>query len=127
MVAVGSIIFLLVVLLVLLLLVIGFETVGFKLWEALLIFIGSTLLFFTIDPSVLLYFRGSIGLGIIDLPLGFLAFQHFVSIGPPKNLAIGFDVAGFLIPLVVSIEMILERRSPLTVSIVGIIFIADIS
>jgi len=36
--------------LILLLLVVGFETVGFRLSEALLIFVGSTLLFFSFDP-----------------------------------------------------------------------------
>ncbi len=122
-----SIFFFLTAVVVLLLLILGFETVGFKLWEALLIFLGSTLLYFTLDPSVLLYFRGFIGLGVIDMPLGLLAFQGIVSVGPHKNLAIGFDVAGFLIPFVVSVSMIADRRSPAVASLIGIACVAGIS
>ncbi len=125
--SIGSIFFLLAALVVLLLLVVGFETVGFKLREALLIFVGSTLLFLISFPSVLLYFQGSVGLGIIDLPLGILVFQDLVAAGPHRNLAIGFDVAGFLIPFFVSVAMIIDRRSPALASLIGVICIASIS
>lgn len=125
--SVESIFFLLLAFVVLLLLVVGFETVGFKLWEALLIFVGSTLLFFLSDPSVLLYFRGSVGLGIIDLSLGFLAFQNVVTVGPHKDLAIGVDVAGFLIPFFVSVAMMIDKRSPAVASLIGIICVAAVS
>jgi hypothetical protein len=80
-----SIIFLLLAFLILLLLVFGFETVGFTLSEALLIFIGSTLLFLTPFPSALLYFRGSLGVGIIDVPLGFLCFKTSSLSGQEMN------------------------------------------
>ncbi|MGZ4901367.1 MAG: DUF1614 domain-containing protein [Halobacteriota archaeon] len=122
-----SIFFFLAAVVVLLLLILGFETVGFKRWEALLIFFGSTLLYFTLDPSLLLYFRGFIGLGVVDVPLGLLAFQGIVSVGPHKNLAIGFDVAGFLIPFFVSVWMIIDRRSPAMASLIGITCVAGIS
>ncbi|MDD1721021.1 MAG: DUF1614 domain-containing protein [Euryarchaeota archaeon] len=125
--SVESIFFLLAAFVVLLLLVVGFETVGFKLREALLIFVGSTLLFLISFPSVLLYFRGSVGLGIIDLPLGILVFKNLVTIGPHQDLAIGFDVAGFLIPFFVSVAMIVDRRSPAVASLIGVICIASIS
>ncbi len=122
-----SIFFLLIAFVVLLLLVVGFETVGFKLWEALLIFVGSTLLYFISDPSVLLYFRGSVGLGIIDLSLDFLAFQNIVTIGAYKDLAIGVDVAGFLIPFFISVGMMVDRRSPAVASLIGVTCVAAIS
>ncbi|MGA7074924.1 MAG: DUF1614 domain-containing protein [Halobacteriota archaeon] len=124
---VESITFLFLAFLILLLLVVGFETVGFKLSEALLIFIGSTLLFLTSFPSILLYFRGSLGLGIIDVPLGVLLFQEFFTVGPRNGLAIGFDLAGFLIPFFISLKMVLDHRSPIRASLIGIAFIAVIS
>ena len=52
---VESIFFVLLAFLILLLLVVGFGTCGFRLSEALLIFVVSTLLFFSFDPSILLY------------------------------------------------------------------------
>lgn len=124
---VAPIIFLFLAFLILLLLVVGVETVGFKLSEALLIFIGSMLLFVTSFPSILLYFRGSLGLGIIDVPLGILLFQEFVTVGTRNELAIGFDLAGFLIPFFISLKMVLDHRSPIRASLVGIVFIAVLS
>ncbi|MGZ4883278.1 MAG: DUF1614 domain-containing protein [Halobacteriota archaeon] len=124
---VESITFLFLAFLILLLLVVGFETVGFKLSEALLIFIGSTLLFLTSFPSILLYFHGSLGLGLIDVPLRVLLFQEFFTVGPRNGLAIGFDLAGFLIPFFISLKMVLDHRSPIRASLIGIAFIAVIS
>jgi uncharacterized membrane protein len=122
-----SIIYLFLAFLILVLLIFGFETVGFKLSEALLIFIGSTLLFLTSFPSILVYFRGSIGFGIIDAPLRVLLFQELVTVGPKTELAIGFDLAGFFIPFFVSLRMMLDRRSPFRASLIGIALIAVIS
>jgi len=124
---VESIAYLLFAFLILVLLVLGFETVGFRLSEAVLIFVGSTLLFLISFPSILLYFRGSLGIGIIDVPLGILAFQGFLVVGPRSDLAIGFDVAGFLIPFFISLKMMLDRRSPIRASLIGIAFIAVVS
>ena len=124
---VESISFLLLAFLILVLLVLGFETVGFRLSEAVLIFVGSTLLFLISFPSILLYFRGSLGIGIIDVPLGILAFQGFLVVGPRSDLAIGFDVAGFLIPFFISLKMMFDRRSPIRESLIGIAFIAVVS
>jgi uncharacterized membrane protein len=124
---VESIAYLLFAFLILVLLVLGFETVGFRLSEAVLIFVGSTLLFLISFPSILLYFRGSLGIGIIDVPLGILAFQGFFVVGPSNNLAIGFDVAGFLIPFFISLKMIFDRRSPIRASLIGIAFVAVVS
>ena len=122
-----SVNFLLLASLLLLLLVFGFETVGFKLSEALLIFIGSTVLFLTSFPSILLYFRGSLGFGIIDVPLGVLLFQDFLTVGPRNELAIGFDLAGFLIPFFISLKMIIDHRSPIGASLIGVSVIAIFS
>jgi uncharacterized membrane protein len=124
---VQSITFLLLAFLIILLLVVGFETVGFKLSEALLIFIGSTFLFLISFPSILLYFRGSLGFGIIDVPLRVLLFQELFTVGPRNGLAIGFDLAGFLIPFFISLKMMLNRRSPIQASVIGISVIALIS
>jgi uncharacterized membrane protein len=122
-----SVTFLLLASLILLLLVFGFETVGFKLSEALLIFIGSTVLFLTSFPSILLYFRGSLGFGIIDVPLGFLLFRDFLTVGPRNELAIGFDLAGFLIPFLISLKMMIDHRSPIKASLIGVSVIAIFS
>jgi uncharacterized membrane protein len=122
-----SVTFLLLASLILLLLVFGFETVGFKLSEALLIFIGSTVLFLTSFPSILLYFRGSLGFGIIDVPLGFLLFRDFLTVGPRNGLAIGFDLAGFLIPFLISLKMMIDHRSPIKASLIGVSVIAIFS
>ncbi len=122
-----SVNFLLLASLLLLLLVFGFETVGFKLSEALLIFIGSTVLFLTSFPSILLYFRGSLGFGIIDVPLGVLLFQDLLTVGPRNELAIGFDLAGFLIPFFISLKMIIDHRSPIRASLIGVSVIAIFS
>jgi uncharacterized membrane protein len=122
-----SVTFLLLASLILLLLVFGFETVGFKLSEALLIFIGSTVLFLTSFPSILLYFRGSLGFGIIDVPLGFLLFGDFLTVGPRNELAIGFDLAGFLIPFLISLKMMIDHRSPIRASLIGVSVIAIFS
>jgi uncharacterized membrane protein len=124
---VESISFVLLGFLILLLLVLGFETVGFRLSEAVLIFVGSTLLFLISFPSILLYFRGALGIGIIDVPLDFLAFHPFFAVGPISNLAIGFDVAGFLIPFLISLRMVIDRRSPIRASLIGIASIAALS
>ncbi|MGZ7133081.1 MAG: DUF1614 domain-containing protein, partial [Halobacteriota archaeon] len=124
---VESVSFLLLAFLILLLLVVGFETVGFKLSEAVLIFVGSTLLFLISFPSILLYFDGFLGIGIIDVPLRILAFQGFLVVGPRSDLAIGFDVAGFLIPFFISLRMIFDRRSPIRASLIGIACIAAVS
>ena len=124
---VESITYLFLAFLILLLLVVGFETVGFRLSEALLIFVGSTLLFLTSFPSILLYFHGSLGFGIIDLPLGVLLFQELFTVGPRNGLAIGFDLAGFLIPFFISIKMVLDHRSPVRASLIGIVFITAVS
>jgi uncharacterized membrane protein len=112
--------FLLIVFLVLLLLVFGFETVGFTLSETLLIFIGSTILFLTSFPSILLYFRGSLGFGIIDVPFGVLLFWGMIAVGPKNELAVGFDLAGFLIPFFISLKMMIDHRSPIRASFVGV-------
>ena len=122
-----SVTFLLLASLLLLLLVFGFETVGFKLSEALLIFIGSTVLFLTSFPSILLYFRGSLGFGIIDVPLGVLLFHDFLTVGPRNELAIGFDLAGFLIPFFISLKMVIDHRSPIRASLIGVSVIAIFS
>lgn len=122
-----SVTFLLLASLILLLLVFGFETVGFKLSEALVIFIGSTVLFLTSFPSILLYFRGSLGFGIIDVPLGFLLFRDFLTVGPRNELAIGFDLAGFLIPFLISLKMMIDHRSPIRASLIGVSVIAIFS
>jgi uncharacterized membrane protein len=112
--------FLLIVFLVLLLLVFGFETVGFTLSETLLIFIGSTILFLTSFPSILLYFRGTLGFGIIDVPFGVLLFWGMIAVGPKNELAVGFDLAGFLIPFFISLKMMIDHRSPIRASFVGV-------
>jgi uncharacterized membrane protein len=122
-----SITFLLIAFLILLLLVFGFETVGFKLSEALLIFIGAIVLFFTSFPSVLLYFRGSFGFGIIDVPLGVLWFYDIITLGPRNELAVGFDLAGFFIPFFISLKMIMDHRSPIRASLIGVFVIAVFS
>jgi uncharacterized membrane protein len=122
-----SITFLLLAFLIVLLLVFGFETVGFKLSEALIIFIGSTLLILTSFPSILVYFRGSLGLGIVDVSRGILLFEGFFTIGPRNGLAIGFDVAGFLIPFLISLKMIIDQRSPIRASLIGVSVIAVLS
>jgi uncharacterized membrane protein len=122
-----SVTYLLIAFLILLLLVFGFETVGFKLSEAILIFIGSTVLFLTSFPSVLLYFRGSLGFGIIDVPLGVLLFWDLLTIGPRNGLAVGFDLAGFLIPFLISLKMMIDHRSPIRASLIGISAIAVFS
>jgi uncharacterized membrane protein len=122
-----SIVYLVLAFIILVLLVFGFETVGFKLSEALLIFVGSTLLFLTSFPSILVYFRGSVGLGLIDVPLRVLLFYGFITIGPKTELAIGFDIAGFFIPFYISLRMMVDRRSPFVVSLLGIFIIAVIS
>jgi uncharacterized membrane protein len=124
---VASISLVLLAFLILLLLVVGFETVGFRLSEAVLIFVGSTLLYLISFPSILLYFRGSLGIGIIDVPLNFLAFQGFFVVGSSIDLAIGFDVAGFLIPFFISLKMMFDRRSPIRASLIGIACIAALS
>src|SRR5664280_2884880 len=112
-----SIIFLLLAFLILVLLVFGFETVGFTLSEALLIFIGSTLLFLASFPSSLLYFR-------VLLVVGVLLFRGFLIVGPRNELAIGFDLAGFLIPFLISLKMMIDHRSPIRASIIGVSVIA---
>lgn len=122
-----SIVYLVLAFIILVLLVFGFETVGFKLSEALLIFIGSTLLFLTSFPSILVYFRGSLGLGLIDVPLRVLLFYGFITVGPKTELAIGFDLAGFFIPFFISLRMMFDRRSPFLASLLGILIIAVIS
>ena len=122
-----SIVYLVLAFIILVLLVFGFETVGFKLSEALLIFIGSTLLFLTSFPSILVYFRGSLGLGLIDMPLRVLLFYGFITVGPKTELAIGFDLAGFFIPFFISLRMMFDRRSPFLASLLGIIIIAVVS
>ena len=124
---VESISLVLLAFLILLLLVVGFETVGFRLSEAVLIFVGSTLLFLISFPSILLYFYGSFGIGIIDVPLRILVFQPFLVIGSRNELAIGFDVAGFLIPFFISLKMMFDGRSPLKASLIGIVCIAVVS
>jgi uncharacterized membrane protein len=123
---VESISFVLLAFLLLLLLVVGFETVGFRLSEAVLIFVGSTLLFFSFDPSILLYVYGSLGIGIF-VPLHFVVFQPFLVVGSSNGLAIGFDIAGFLIPFFISLKMVLDRRSPIRASLFGIACIAAVS
>jgi len=125
--SVESIFLLLAAFLVLLLLVVGFETVGFTLGEALLIFVGSTLLFVTSFPSVLLYFRGSLGIGIIDLPLRILLFQQLIAVGPRSELALGFDIGGFLIPFFISVRLMLDKRSPAKASVIGVACIAALA
>jgi uncharacterized membrane protein len=122
-----SVTYLLIAFLILLLLVFGFETVGFKLSEAILIFIGSTVLFLTSFPSVLLYFRGSLGFGIIDVPFGVLLFWNLFTIGPRNELAIGFDLAGFFIPFLISLKMMIDHRSPIRASLIGVSIIAVFS
>jgi len=124
---VESISFVLLAFLILVLLVAGFETVGFTLLEALLIFVGSTFLILISFPSILLYFQGSLGIGIIYVPRDILVFQGFFVVGPRTNLAIGFDVAGFLIPFFISLRMMFDRRSPIRASLIGIAFIAALS
>jgi uncharacterized membrane protein len=124
---VESISFLLLAFLILLLLVVGFETVGFTLLEAVLIFVGSTFLILISFPSILLYFQGSLGIGIIDVSRGFFVFQGFFGVGPRTEPAIGFDVAGFLIPFLISLRMIFDRRSPIRASLIGITCIAAVS
>jgi uncharacterized membrane protein len=124
---VESISFLLLAFLILLLLVAGFETVGFRLSEAVLIFVGSTFLILISFPSILLYFQGFLGIGIIDVPRGILVFQGFFVVGPRSDLAIGFDVAGFLIPFFISLRMIFDRRSPIRASLIGIACVAAVS
>jgi uncharacterized membrane protein len=124
---VESIVYIVLAFLILVLLVFGFETVGFKLSEALLIFIGSTLLFLTSFPSILVYFRGSLGLGIVDVPLRVMLFYGFKMVGPKTELAIGFDLAGFFIPFFVSLRMMIDRRSPFLASLPGIVIIAVVS
>ena len=124
---VESIFFVLLAALILLLLLVGFETVGFTLSEAVLIFVGSTFLFLISFPSILLYFGGALGIGIFYEPLRIVAFQPFLFVGPRTGLAIGFDVAGFLIPLFISLKMMFDRRSPIKASAVGIAFVAAIS
>jgi uncharacterized membrane protein len=123
---VESIFFVLLAFLILLLLVVGFETVGFRLSEALLIFVGSTLLFFSFDPSILLYVDGSLGIGIF-VPLYIAVFQPFLVVGSSNGLAIGVDVAGFLIPFLISLKMIFDRRSPIRASLIGIACIAALT
>jgi len=123
---VESIFFLVLAFLVLVLLVLGFETVGFRLSEAVLIFVGSPLLFFSLDPSIVLYVNGALGLGIFVPPL-YAVFQPFFVVGPSSNLAIGFDAAGFLIPFFISLKMMFDRRSPITASLIGIACIAAVS
>ena len=123
---VESIFFVLLAFLILLLLVVGFETVGFRLSEALLIFVGSTLLFFSFDPSIRLYVDGSLGLGIF-VPLYIVVFQPFLVVGSSNGLAIGVDVAGFLIPFLISLKMIFDRRSPIRASLIGIACIAALT
>jgi uncharacterized membrane protein len=122
-----SVTFLLIAFLILLLLVFGFETVGFKLSEAVLIFIGSTVLFLTSFPSVLLYFRGSLGFGFIDVPLGVLWFYDILTLGPRNELAVGFDLAGFFIPFFISLKMMIDHRSPIRASLIGVSVIAVFS
>jgi uncharacterized membrane protein len=124
---VESISYVLLAFLILLLLVVGFETVGFRLSEALMIFVGSTLLFLISFPSILLYFYGSIGIGIVDVPLRILVFYPFFVVGSRSGLAIGFDIAGFLIPFYISLKMLFDRRSPLKASLIGIACIAVVS
>jgi len=73
------------------------------------------------------YFRGSIGFGIIDVPLRVLLFQQLVTVGPRSELAIGFDLAGFFIPFFVSLRMMFDRRSPVRASLIGISLVAAVS
>ena len=105
---------------VLLLLILGFETVGFKLSEALTIFVVSSAIYLTSSLSILLYFRGWIGFGLVDVTYKIFNFQNIIFVRSGGNLAVGFDIAGFLIPFVISLKMIADRRSPILPSVTGV-------
>ena len=92
-----------------------------------MIFVGSTVLFLTSFPSVLLYFRGSLGFGIIDVPFGVLRFWDILTLGPRNELAVGFDLAGFFIPFFISLKMMIDHRSPIRASLIGVSVIAVFS
>jgi uncharacterized membrane protein len=109
---------------VLLLLILGFETVGFKLSEALTIFVVSSVIYLTSSLSILLYFRGWIGFGLVDVTYKIFNFQDIIFVRSGDNLGIGFDIAGFLIPFVISLKMVADRRSPILPSVTGVIVVA---
>jgi uncharacterized membrane protein len=112
---------------VMLLLIVGFETVGFKLSETLTIFIISSAIYFTSSLSILLYFRGWLGFGLVDATHKIFCFQNILLVGSRGNLAVGFDIAGFLIPFIISLRMIVDKRSPILSSIIGIVVVAVVA
>jgi uncharacterized membrane protein len=67
-----------------------------------------------------------LGIGIF-VPLYIAVFQPFLVVGSSNGLAIGVDVAGFLIPFLISLKMIFDRRSPIRASLIGIACIAALT
>ncbi len=117
---VSYVIFLILLFAVLLLLIVGFETVGFKLSETLTIFIISSTIYLTSSLSIILYFRGWIGFGLVDATHKIFRFQNMLLVGNGGNIAVGFDIAGFLIPFIISLRMIADKRSPILSSVIGV-------
>lgn len=124
---VSYVIFLILLFAVVLLLIVGFETVGFKLSETLTIFIISTAIYFTSSLSILLYFKGWIGFGFVDATHKILCFQNILLVGDGGNTAVGFDIAGFLIPFTISLRMIIDKRSPILSTIIGVAVVAVVA
>ncbi len=124
---VSYVIFLILLLAVLLFLIVGFETVGFKLSETFTIFIISSAIYLTSSLSILLYFKGWIGFGFVDVAHKIWCFQNVLSVGDGNNIAVGFDIAGFLIPFIISLRMITDKRSPVLSSIIGIAVVAVVA
>ncbi len=56
-----------------------------------------------------------------------LRFQNILLVGDGGNLAVGFDIAGFLIPFIISLRMIADKRSPILSSIIGIAVVAVVA
>lgn len=121
---ISYLIFSVLLLMVLLLLILGFGTVGFKLSEILAIFVVSSAIYLTSSLSILLYFRGWIGFGLVDITYKIFNFQNIIFVRSGDNLAVGFDIAGFLIPFVISLKMISDRRSPILPSVIGVVVVA---
>jgi uncharacterized membrane protein len=124
---VSYVIFLILLFAVLLLLIVGFKTVGFKLSETFTIFIISSAIYLTSSLSILLYFRGWIGFGLVDAAHKIWRFQNILLVGDGGNIAVGFDIAGFLIPFIISLRIIADKRSPILSSIIGIAVVAVVA
>lgn len=95
----------------------AFETVGFTPWEATVIIFISPLAFVLL-PTITVFMNGALGIGLGPFFLG------IIQVADSDTIAIGFNVAGALIPVIISARVILDGRSPIGVSLPGIALVS---